>query len=135
MAGVATVSIKVEVTGLGSTITFPSPGAATMTVPVETQTGYTIVAGAPTTSIQLFDMVDHIALAKIYGVGIKAEVGTIYIATNTAGTGAITSSTAPMVLNVGESCYIPVNPGCNLGMVINAAAATDAFSWVILGKA
>ena len=107
----------------------------TLTVPVEFQNGYTVVATATTTAIQLFDMIDHIALAKIYGVILKAEVGTIYIAVDTAGTATLTSSTADLVLNVGESCYLPVNPSGNLGMVIDAAAVTDAVSWVILGKA
>lgn len=132
MAGVATVAMKVKITGIGDD--FEVANSQTMTVPVEYQNGYTIVATATTTAIQLFDMIDHIALAKVYGVYLKAEVGTIYITVDTAGTGTITSSTADLVLNVGEACYIPVNPGGNLGMVIDAAAVTDAFSWVILGK-
>lgn len=133
MAGVATVSMKLKITGLGSD--FEVSNQVAMTVPVEYQNGYTVVETATTTAIQLFDMIDHIALAKIYGVYIKAEVGTIYITVDTAGTGTITSSTADLVLNVGESCYIPVNPSGNLGMIIDAAAVTDAFSWVVLGKA
>jgi hypothetical protein len=132
MAGVATVAIKVKITGLDED--FEASNSQTMTVPVEYQSGYTVVETATTTAIQLFDMIDHIALAKIYGVYLKAVSGTIYITVDTAGTGTITSSTADLVLNEGEACYIPVNPGGNLGMVIDAASVTDAFRWVILGK-
>ena len=133
MAGAAVLKTNLKVTGLGNTVEFDN--TVTLTVPVEVQTGYTVVETATTTAIQLFDMVDHIALAKIYGVYLKSEVGTIYIAVDTSGTGTITSTTADLVLNSGESCYIPVNPDGNLGMVIDAAAVTDAFSWMILGKA
>lgn len=132
MAGQATVSIKVKVTGLGDNLEVYN--SQTMTVPVEVQNGYTIVSTATTTAIQLFDMIDHIALDKIYGVYIKAEVGTIYISVDTAGTGTITSATADLILNVGEACYLPINPDGNLGLVIDAFAVTDAFSWIILGK-
>lgn len=133
MAGAAVLKTNLKITGLGSTQEFDN--TVTLTVPVEAQSGYTVVATATTTAIQLFDMVDHIALAKMYGVLLKAEVGTIYITVDTAGTGTITSATADLVLNVGESSYIPVNPDGNLGMLIDAAAVTDAFSWTILGKA
>lgn len=133
MAGEAILTTTLSVTGLGGTVS--RTNTVTLTVPVEVQTGYTVVATATTTGLQLFDMIDHIALAKIYGVYLKAEVGTIYISVDTAGVGTLTSATADLVLNVGESCYIPVNPGGNLGMVIDAAAVTDAVSWMILGKA
>ena len=133
MAGSAILKTNLKVSGIGDTLEFDN--TVTLTVPVEIQSGYTVVATATTTAIQLFDMVDHIALAKIYGVVLKAEVGTIYITVDTSGTGTITSTTADLVLNVGESCYIPVNPGGNLGMIIDAAAVTDAVSWVILGEA
>lgn len=132
MAGAAVLKTNLKVTGLGNDIEFDN--TVTLTVPVEVQSGYTVVATATTTAIQLFDMIDHIALAKMYGVYLKAEVGTIYITVDTAGTTSITSTTADLALNVGESCYIPVNPSGNLGMVIDAAAVTDAFSWGILGK-
>lgn len=133
MAGAAVLKTNLKVTGLGNDVEMDN--TVTLTVPVEVQQGYTIVATATTTAIQLFDIIDHIALAKMYGVYLKAEVGTIYITVDTAGTGTITSATADLVLNVGESCYIPVNPSGNLGMVIDAAAVTDAVSWLILGKA
>ena len=132
MAGSAILKTNLVVSGIGDTLEFDN--TVTLTVPVEFQTGYTVVATATTTAIQLFDMIDHIALAKIYGVVLKAEVGTIYIVVDTAGTTTLTSSTADLVLNTGESCYLPVNPSGNLGMVIDAAAVTDAVSWVILGK-
>jgi hypothetical protein len=132
MAGSAKLTVSINVTGLGREIDIST--AKTLTVPVEHQEGYTIVETATTTAIQLFDLIDHIALAKIYGVYIKAEVGTIYITIDTAGTGTLTSATADLVLNVGEPCWIPVNPAGNLGIVVDAAAITDAFSWVVLGK-
>ena len=135
MAGIATVTINVKITGLGSDIEVnPALDGVVMTVPVEVQSGYTVISTATTTGIQLFDMVDHIALAKIYGVFIKAKVGTIYISVDTAGTGTITSATADLVLNVGEPCYIPVNPSGNLGMVVDGSVVTAAFEWLILGK-
>ncbi len=133
MAGTAVLKTNLKITGLGNDVEYDN--TVTLTVPVEIQSGYTVVATATTTAIQLFDMVDHIALAKMYGVYLKAEVGTIYITPDTAGTGTITSTTADLVLNVGESCYLPVNPAGNLGMIIDAAAVTDAVSWLILGKA
>lgn len=136
MAGVAIVTINVKVTGLGDTIELnPGLTGTIMTVPVEVQKGYTVIETATTTAIQLFDMVDHIALAKIYGLYIKAEVGTIFISVDTAGTGTIGSATADLVLNVGESCYLPINPGGNLGCVVDGSAVTAAFTWLILGSA
>jgi len=132
MAGSAKVTIKVDVSGLGEEINISN--AKTMTVPVEVQSGYTILPIA-TAAIQLFDMIDHIALAKIYGVYIKSESGTVLIAIDTAGTTILTAATADLVLNVGESCYLPINPAGNLGLVINGLVATDTASWTILGKA
>ena len=133
MAGTAVLKTNLKVTGLGNDVEVDN--TVTLTVPVEFQDGYTVITTATTTAIQLFDIVDHIALAKIFGVYLKAEVGTIFIKADTSGTGTINSTTADFVLNVGESCYIPVNPDGNLGMVIDAAAVTDAVSWLILGKA
>ena len=133
MAGALKVTIKANITGLGEEINISN--TKTMTVPVEVQSGYTVVATATTTAIQLFDMIDHIALANIYGIYLKAEVGTIYITVDTAGTGTITSATADLVLNVGEACWLPINPDGNLGLIVDAAAVTDAFSWLIVGEA
>ena len=133
MAGAATVSINVKVTGLGDTVEVDN--GVTMTVPVEVQQGYTVLATAGTTAIQLFDMIDHIALAKIYGVYIKAVVGTVYITVDTALTVALTSLTADLVLNVGEACYLPINPAGNLGLVVDGSAVTAAIQWMVLGSA
>lgn len=134
MTGALKVRTHVNISGLGEEVDFDTSDV-TMTVPVEYQKGYTVVETATTTAIQLFDMVDHIALAKIYGIFIKAEVGTIYVALDTAGTTSITSTTADLIYNVGEGSWLPINPGGNLGVVIDASAVTDAFSWIIVGKA
>lgn len=134
MAGVLKLRIKVNLTGLGEEVEIDT-GDVTMTVPVEHQEGYTVVATATTTAIQLFDMVDHIALAKIYGVLIWAKVGTIYILEDMAGTVTFAAAAANLVLNVGEAAWLPINPAGNLGCKIDAAAVTDAFSWMIVGKA
>lgn len=133
MAGVATQIITLTVTGLGDT-TIKTVTQA-LTVPIEKQEGYTIVAAATTTAIQLFDMVDHIALDKIYALWIKAEVGTIYINVDTTGTATFAAGAADLVLNAGEAAYLPINPAGNLGVTIDASSITDAFSWQILGQA
>ena len=132
MAGIATVSIKVNVTGIGDELT--KQNSVTMTVPVEMQSGYTVITTATTTAIALFANVDHFDLDDIYGVYLKAEVGTILIAVDTVGTATLTSATADLVLNVGEACYIPINPAGNLGLVIDGTAVTAAVSWLILAK-
>ena len=135
MAGVAKVTIKVDVTGLGEEINISN--AKTMTVPVEVQSGYTIIDGQ-TTALALFAMIDHIALAKIYGVYIKAESGVIYILPNTAGTTTFASTAGTLTLNEGEACWLPINPtlaGGPLGVSIDGDSATAAISWLILGKA
>ena len=133
MAGAMTVTITTSLTGLGDTITLTN--TATMTVPTKHQEGYTIVTAATATAIALFDMVDHIALNKIYGVYLKAVVGTIYVLVDTAGTTTFAAAAADLVLNVGEASWLPINPAGNLGVSIDAAANTDAFSWQIVGSA
>ncbi len=132
MAGVLKVTTKVSITGLGEEVAIENE--ATMAVPVEHQEGYTVVEAAQITAIQLFDMVDHIALAKIYGVYIKAEVGTIYVLPDTAGTATFLSTDAQFIHNAGEGNWYPVNPDGNLGFKIDASAIIDAFSWAIVGK-
>ena len=132
MAGEATVTIRVDVTGLGSDFTISN--SKVMTAPVEWQSGYTVLTNATSAGLQLFALVDHFDLDDIYGVYIKAVVGTVYISVDTADTGTITSTTADLVLNVGEACYIPVNPGGNLGMVVDGSAVTAAISWLVLAK-
>ncbi len=133
MAGIATLAVSLKVTGIGDDVLVAN--SQTLTVPVEVMKGFTVVETATTTGIQLFDFITSIALAKIYGCYIKAVSGTIYIAIDTAGTGTLTSSTADLVLNEGEGTYLPINPSGNLGCVIDAAAITDTFQWVVLGQA
>lgn len=136
MAGVATAKINIKVTGLGDTVEMNSDfDAETLTVPVELAKGYVVVSTATTTAIQLSDIAPQIALAKMYRLYVKSEVGTIFMTIDTAGTGTITSLTADMSLKVGESCIIPINSSGNLGFLFDAAAVTDAFSWVLLGEA
>lgn len=136
MAGVAQVKINVKVAGLGDDVEMnPDLDAVTLTVPVETANGYVIVATATTTAIQLSTLAPQIALAKMYGLYVKAKVGTIYIQVDTSGTTTFGSANAHITLNVGEPCYIPINPSGNLGVAFDAAAVTDAFEWLLLGKA
>ncbi|KKN08264.1 hypothetical protein LCGC14_1058500 [marine sediment metagenome] len=136
MAGVAKVKINVKITGLGDDVEVnPDFDAVTMTVPVETASGYVIVAAATTTALQLSDLAPQIALAKMYGLYVKSKVGTIYIQVDTAGTTTFGSAAAHITLNVGEPCYIPINPSGNLGVAFDAAAVTDAFEWLLLGQA
>lgn len=132
MAGQATVTISVDLTGLGSDYTVSNTKA--MTVPVEWQSGYTVLTAATSTALALFDLTDHFDLDDIYGVYIKAEVGTVYILVDTAGTSTFAAAAADLVLNVGEACYLPINPAGNLGLSIDASAATAAISWVVLAK-
>lgn len=135
MAGIATVKINVKITGLGDDVEVnPDFDAVTMTVPVEVASGYVVAATATTTAIQLSDLAPQIALSKMYGLYVKSKVGTIYIQVDTSGTTTF-STTAHITLNVGESCYIPINPSGNLGVTFDAAAVTDAFEWLLLGKA
>ncbi len=133
MAGAATVTITVGVTGLGSAYTVTN--TKIMTVPVEYQSGYTVLTAATSTSLALFDLIDHFDLDDIYGVYIKAEVGTVYILVDTAGTTTFAAAAADLVLNVGEADYISINPAGNLGLAIDASAATAAISWLVLSKA
>ena len=133
MAGQATLAISLKVTGIGDDINVSN--SQTLTVPVETQSGYTVITTATTTAIQLFDFITAIALAKIYGVYIKAVSGTILLGVDTAGTGTLTATTADLILYEGEATYIPINAGGNLGLVMDGLAVTDAAQWVILGKA
>ena len=136
MAGIATAKISMKVTGIGDTVeTNPDWNAETLTVPIEKASGYIVVATATTTAIQLSDIAPQIALTKMDTLYIKSEVGTIYIGLDTAGTGTITSATAQIALVVGKSMLIHLNQGGNLGVVIDAAAVTDAFSYVLTGTA
>ncbi len=136
MAGVATSKINVKVTGLGDTVEANSDfDATTLTVPTERSADYIIVSTATTTALQLSDLAPSIALAKMDALYIKAEVGTIYVSLDTAGTTSITSTTAQVVLTVGQEMFVPLNQGGTLGVVIDAAAVTDAFSYILTGTA
>ena len=132
MAGQATVVISVKVTGLGDDVSFSN--SQTMTVPTDYQSGYTVVG---TSGVQLFDSITHIALIEIYGVYLKAVADKIYIAVDTAGTTAVTTTTADLILNEGEACYLPINEvtaGAALGLVLTGDAATSACQWLVLGS-
>ena len=129
MAGVANVSIKLNVTGIGDEVLMTN--TQTRTVPVELARGYSVVSAQG--SGQLLDTGD-VALDKVYGVYIKAEVGTIYILLDTASAEAVTTTNAHLTLLVGEDCFLPINAANNAGIVIDSAAATDAYSYVVLGK-
>jgi len=133
MAGKATITVNVNVTGIGDNIDVSNTKA--ITVPVEVVHGFTVVATAQTTAIALGSITEHIALAKTIGIYIKAEVGTIYINVDTAGTGTFAAAAADLVLNQSEACFLPINPAGNLGVQIDASAVTDAFSWIVLAKA
>lgn len=132
MAGAASVTITVNLTGLGPDITFSN--TKVMTVPVEWQSGYTVLTAATSTALALFDLVDHFDLDDIYGVYIKAVVGSVYIMVDTAGTTTFAAAAADLVLNVGEAGYLPINPAGNLGLSIDGSAATAAISWIVLAK-
>ncbi len=133
MAGVATNTNTIAVTGIGVDETKTNTKA--VTVPIEKQSGYTILTAATTTALQLFALVDHFALNKIYFVYLKCIVGTVYINVDTAGTATFAEAAADLVLNTGESCNLPINPLGNLGVTIDASAVTDAIEWMILAKA
>ena len=134
MAGALTVQTLVTLTGLGNTKIVDST-AITMTVPVTYQEGFTVITTATTTALALFAMVDHIALTDMYGVYLKCEVGTLYILVDTAGTATFAAADADLVLDVGESCWLPINPAGNLGLCLDGVGPTTAVSWLIVGNA
>lgn len=135
MAGELKVRIKAKLTGLGEEINIDNE--ATMTVPTEHGGSgkYIVHTTAGTTAIQVSDLFPQIALAKMYGVHIKAEVGTIYVKLNIAGTDTFDATTAHLTIKVGEPNWISVNPDNNDGITIDASAVTDAFTITAVGKA
>lgn len=135
MAGVATSKINMKVTGLGNAIEVNPTDVTTLTVPTERSADYIIVSTATTTALQLSSLAPSIALVKMDALYIKAEVGTIYVSLDTSGTTSITSATAQISLTVGQEMFVHLNQGGNLGVVIDAAAVTDAFSYVLTGTA
>jgi hypothetical protein len=141
MAGVLKKRTIINCTGLGDEFNIDT-GDVTQTVPVEHggQGRYIIHSTATTYALQLSDLFPQLALTKIYGVYIKAEVGTIYILLNTAGVVKFDSDTADLTLLVGESCYLPINteydsPNGPVGLKINGSSATDAFTITAFAKA
>jgi len=135
MAGALKVRTIVKLTGLGQEIDIDEE--KTMTNPVEHGGSgkYIVHATAGTFAIQVSDLFPQITLAKMYGVYIKAEVGTIYVLLNTAGVVSFDSTTAELVYNVGESDWLPINPDNNAGITIDASAVTDAFTITAVGSA
>ncbi len=131
MAGALTVTTAVSLTGLGDTVTISE--SATMTVPTKHQEGYTVVGTG--TGIQLFDMVDHIALNKIFGVFLRSDANSIFIQLDTANSSTFALAAADLVLLASEACWIPINPGGNLGLVLDGDQATSACTWMIVGSA
>ncbi len=138
MAGALKVRTIINCSGLGEEYTIDT-GEVTMTVPVEHggQGKYIIHHDATTTALQLSTLFPQLALAKIYAVYIKAEVGTIYIMLNTAGSTTFGETTADLRLLVGEHCYLPLNQDLTTanGMTIDAAAVTDAFTITAFAEA
>jgi len=133
MAGVATLTTKLKVTGLDDDVNLETEKI--LTVPTEHAGSYTIVATAQVTALQISDLAPQIALAKMYCLYIKAVVGTIYVQVDTAGTTTFAAAAAHLVINTGEAYAIPINPAGNLGVAIDASAVTAAFKWELLGKA
>ncbi len=137
MAGVLKKTLKLNCSGLGEEVNI-DVGEDTLTVPVEHSGSplYIVHATAQTVggAMQLSDLFPQFALTKIYGVYIKAEVGTIYIQVDTAGTTTFIAADAHLVLLVGEDCFLPINPAGNLGVAIDASAITDAFSIAVWAK-
>lgn len=140
MAGALKIRTIINCTGLGEEFTIDTD-EVTQVVPVEHggKGKYIIHAtgGGAGTAIQLTDLFPQLAVAKIYGVYIKAEVGTIYIMLNTSGTDAFASTAADLRIPVGEGHYIPVNYELTTanGMTIDSAANTDAFTITAFAKA
>lgn len=133
MAGAASQTTKLTITGLGETIELTT--TKTLTVPVETAGSYTIISTAQTTALQISDLAPQIPLAKMYALYIKAVVGTILVQVDTAGTTTFAQAAAHHVFKQGEGFTLPLNPDGNLGVVIDALAAIDAMEWQLLGKA
>ena len=133
MPGAASIITKLTVTGLGTTIELPN--TKILTVPVQKSSDYTIMSTAQITALQISDLVPQIALAKMFLLYIKAVVGTIYVQVDTAGTTTFAAAAAHLVIKQGEAFPIPINQAGNLGVAIDAAAATNAMEWLLLGKA
>lgn len=137
MAGEATINTRLRVSGLGSNLDLDSEKTLAK-VPVEVGGGqgtYVIVATAQTTALQLSDLVPHIPLDKMFKLYIKAVSGSIYLQLDTAGTTTFAAAAADIVIPEGDSDIISLNPDNNAGVTIDAASATDAFEFAVLGEA
>ena len=140
MAASVIVTTKIDIAGIGDDIHI-SNEKTLATVPVELKKGYTIMPSTfATVGIELLANVTDIPLAKVFGVYIKAEVGTIFITVQQSGVDAATYGTAltsDLKLLVGESVFIPYNGGrtAAAGILVSGSATSDAFSYIILGSA
>ena len=138
MAGVLKVRHIIKCTGLDEEFTIDT-GEVTQVVPVEHggKGRYIIHNTATATALQLSTLFPQLALAKIYGVYIKAIVGTIYVMLNTSGTATFGVTTADKVIAAGKAEFILVNPDLTSadGMTIDAAANTNAFVITAFAKA
>ncbi len=132
MAGLAQLTTKLIITGIGDDVEVSN--LVELTTPIEYIKGFAIVDTAATTALQLLSDTTKIALDKVFGVYIKAQSGTIYIALNSAGTATFDTTTADLTLISGESCYLPINSFNNAGIKIDALTTSDSFSYIILGK-
>ena len=139
MAGSLIVKTEITLAGIATESNVPNT-AALATAPIEYKKGRTVLSGAPSSAaVALLANVTDIPLANVFGVYIKAEVGTIYITLQEDGTvyTTCTAIAADMILLVGEDVYIPYNCGKTgvKGIQVNGSAATAEFSYIILGKA
>ncbi len=133
MAGALSETTTLALTGLGPTVTWGGT-AKTLTVPVEWEGSRFVLATATTTAYQLFDMTARLALAKIFAVYLKCEVGTLYILVDTAGTATFAAAAADLVLNAGEDCWLPINPAGNLGLCLDGSAITVECTWAAFAQ-
>ena len=125
MAGAAKITSKIYITGLGTDA--EATNSFTTSAPVEYIKQYNIV------SVPLNLDVGNIALTAVYGLWLKAEVGTIYIKLNDTST-AVTAASAEMILSAGASEYYSINPANNAGIRVGGSAVSAAVSYVILGQ-
>ena len=125
MAGAATVTSKIYITGLGTDA--EATNSSTVATPVEFMKQYNII------SVPLNLDTGNITLTAVYGLWLKAEVGTLYVKLNDTST-AVTLASAETVLSAGASDYYSINPANNAGIRIGGSAASAAVSYVVLGK-
>lgn len=130
MAGVASLKILLEVTGLDKEYSFPI--ASTLVgVPAEVFEGYAVL-GAATSSLDL----GTIAVTDLLGVAIVAVVGNVGILVNDVGTGTPSATAGNQVLKTSEGCFIDVAGGLTAAYTIRltGSAATTAIRYICIGK-